>query len=152
MIILLPDKDVELQTLENNFDWKILAEAPSSVNEIKLYLPKFKFEITLKLEEVLRKIGLNTMFENNADFERLSNIPLKVGTVLQKVFIELNEEGSEAAAATVVESRLKRMAVLLEEFVVNRPFMFAIQHKPSKMPLFLGSVRKIEFTPEKDEL
>lgn len=44
------------------------------------------------------------------------------------------------------------MAILEEEFVVDRPFMFAIQHRQSKMPLFLGSVRKIEFSPEKDEL
>lgn len=56
MIILLPDEDVKLQTLENNFDWKILAEAPSSVNDIKLYLPRFKFEATLKLKETLHKV------------------------------------------------------------------------------------------------
>lgn len=56
MIILLPDQDVELQSLENNFDWKTLAEAPNSVEKVELYLPKFKFEITLKLEEVLRKV------------------------------------------------------------------------------------------------
>lgn len=119
------------------------------------------------------------MFEDTADFARLSYIPLKVSKVLQKVFIEVNEEGSEAAAATgnltvnntdlanaiinyyhydktlliaVVEMRLKRMAVLSEEFIVDRPFMFAIEHKPSKMLLFLGSVRKIESSQERDEL
>lgn len=56
MIILLPDQDVELQTLENNFDWKTLVEAPTSFDKVELYLPKFKFEITLKLEEALRKV------------------------------------------------------------------------------------------------
>ncbi|XP_032687857.1 leukocyte elastase inhibitor-like isoform X2 [Odontomachus brunneus] len=152
MTILLPDKDVELQSLENNFEWKTLAEAPSSIEDVELYLPKFKFELTLKLEEPLRKVGLKTMFEKSADFGRLSKIPLKVGNVLQKVFIEVNEEGSEAAAATVVQIRMKRMVLVTEEFVVDHPFMFAIQHQPSKMPLFLGSVRKIESSQEKDEL
>ncbi|XP_014479261.1 PREDICTED: leukocyte elastase inhibitor-like isoform X2 [Dinoponera quadriceps] len=152
MIILLPDEDVELQTLEDNFDWKTLAKEPTSIENIELYLPKFKFEITLKLKETLRKIGLKTMFEDIADFRRLSKIPLKVGKVLQKVFIEVNEEGSEAAAASDVMVRMRRMTILEEKFVVDRPFMFMIQHKPSKIPLFLGSVRKIKSSLEKDEL
>jgi len=51
-----------------------------------------------------------------------------------------------------VGMRLKRMATLPMEFMVDRPFMFAIEHKPSRVSLFLGSVRKIEFFQEKDEL
>ncbi|XP_071569365.1 antichymotrypsin-2 isoform X1 [Temnothorax nylanderi] len=152
MIILLPDREIELQVLEHNFNWQVLADAPRSTDEVALYLPKFKFEITIDLKDALRKIGLNTMFEDNADFTRLSNIPLKVSHALQKIFIEINEEGSEAAAATVVGMRLKRMAILPMEFVVDRPFLFAIEHKPSRVPLFLGSVRNIEFVHEKDEL
>ncbi|XP_077266426.1 antichymotrypsin-2 isoform X2 [Temnothorax americanus] len=152
MIILLPDREIELQVLENNFNWEVLADAPRSTDEVALYLPKFKFEITIDLKDALRKIGLNTMFEDNADFTRLSNVPLKVSHALQKIFIEINEEGSEAAAATVVGMRLKRMAILPMEFVVDRPFLFAIEHKPSRVPLFLGSVRNIEFVREKDEL
>lgn len=56
MTILLPDQDVELQSLENNFEWKTLAEAPSFIEDVELHLPKFKFEVTLKLEEPLRKV------------------------------------------------------------------------------------------------
>ncbi|XP_011691975.1 PREDICTED: antichymotrypsin-2-like [Wasmannia auropunctata] len=152
MIILLPDREIELQMLENNFNWKTLADAPRFIDEVALYLPKFKFEITIDLKDSLRKIGLNTIFEDDADFTRLSNIPLKVSQALQKIFIEINEEGSEAAAATVVGMRLKRMAILPMEFMVDRPFLFAIEHKPSRIPLFLGSVRKIEFSQERDEL
>ncbi|KAL0122113.1 hypothetical protein PUN28_007112 [Cardiocondyla obscurior] len=152
MIILLPERQIDLQDLENNFDWEMLVDTPRLIEEVALYLPKFKFEVTIKLKEVLQKIGLNTMFGDNADFTRLSNIPLKVNHVLQKVFIEVNEEGSEAAAATVVEMRIKRMAIIPMEFVVDRPFLFVIEHKPTRVPLFLGSVRKIEYFHEKDEL
>ncbi|XP_028047665.1 antichymotrypsin-2 isoform X2 [Monomorium pharaonis] len=152
MIILLPDREIELQVLENNFNWETLVNAPRFTDEIALYLPKFKFEITINLENVLRKVGLNTMFQDNADFTRLSSTPLKVSCALQKIFIEINEEGSEAAAATVVGMRLKRMAILPMEFVVDRPFLFVIEHKPSRIPLFLGCVRKIEFFQDKDEL
>ncbi|KYN00229.1 PREDICTED: antichymotrypsin-2-like [Cyphomyrmex costatus] len=153
MIILLPDREMELQVLENNFNWKTLADKPRFIDEIALYLPKFKFEITIDLKDTLKKIGLNTIFEDNANFTQLSNIPLKVSHALQKIFIEINEEGSEAAAATVVGMRLRRMATLPIEFTVDRPFMFAIEHKPSRMPLFLGSVKKIEdFLTKRDEL
>lgn len=52
-----------------------------------------------------------------------------------------------------MQIRLKRMAVDPEEFDVNRPFMFVIHHKPSKIPLFIGSVRNIDHkSTEKDEL
>ncbi|XP_011644246.1 antichymotrypsin-2-like isoform X4 [Pogonomyrmex barbatus] len=102
--------------------------------------------------EIPYLIGLNTMFKDDADFRRLSNVPLKVSHALQKMFIEVNEEGSEAAAATVVGIRLKRMIISPMEFVVDRPFLFVIEHKPSRVPLFLGSVRKIEFSQERDEL
>lgn len=57
MIILLPDREIELQILENNFNWKTLVDAPRSTDEIALYLPKFKFEITIDLKETLRKVS-----------------------------------------------------------------------------------------------
>ncbi|XP_067204437.1 antichymotrypsin-2 isoform X2 [Linepithema humile] len=100
MTILLPNKETDLQTLEKNFNWETLANAPKSIDRIELYLPRFKFEIAINMEDVLRKIGLNTIFEDSADFTHLSSIPLKVSHVVQKIFIEVNEEGSEAAAAT----------------------------------------------------
>lgn len=57
MIILLPDKEVELHILENNFNWETLANEPRSIDEVALYLPKFKFEITIDLKDTLRKVS-----------------------------------------------------------------------------------------------
>lgn len=56
MIILLPDREIELQVLENNFNWETLIAASTSIEEIELYLPKFKFEITIDLKDALRKV------------------------------------------------------------------------------------------------
>lgn len=56
MIILLPNREIELQVLENNFNWEMLANASTFTNEIALYLPKFKFEITMDLKDTLRKV------------------------------------------------------------------------------------------------
>lgn len=48
--------------------------------------------------------------------------------------------------------RLRRMIEIPEQFLVNRPFMFAIEHKPNKIPLFIGNVKDIKVTSERDEL
>lgn len=56
MIILLPDREIELQVLENNFKWETFTAASTSTEEIALYLPKFKFEITVDLKDALRKV------------------------------------------------------------------------------------------------
>ena len=57
MIILLPDREIELQVLENNFNWKTLVDESRSIGEVALYLPKFKFEITIDLKDTLRKVS-----------------------------------------------------------------------------------------------
>lgn len=152
LTIILPNEVDGLQSLRNDFVWEKLAEAPRVKTEVELYLPKFKFESTINLEDILRKVGLNKMFQDHADFTRISDVPLKVSKVLHKAVIEINEEGTEAAAATAVHIRLRRMIDSPEEFTIDRPFMFAIEHKPSKLPLFLGNVVDVGSPLERDEL
>ncbi|XP_035722562.1 leukocyte elastase inhibitor-like isoform X1 [Vespa mandarinia] len=153
MIILLPNEINGLEFLEKNFKWEDFSEASRNEIDIELSLPRFKYEITIDLENILRKMGLHSIFEDTADFGNLTNEPVKISKILQKAFIEVNEEGSEAAAATVAQIRLKRALIdFPEEFLVNRPFLFIIYHKPSKIPIFFGSVKDINIPVEKDEL
>lgn len=56
MIILLPDKEIELQVVENNFNWETLVKAHRFHNDFELYLPKFKFEIAINLKDILNKV------------------------------------------------------------------------------------------------
>lgn len=143
MVILLPNKEIELQDLEKKFNWQKLVNERRIVNYVDLYLPKFKFEMSINLKNVLQKIGLNRMFEDNANFTRLSKLALKVNNVLQKIYIEINEEGSEVDAETDIEMKPIRTIIAPVKFVVDRPFMFAIEHKPTRLPLLLGSVREL---------
>lgn len=57
MIILLPDKDIELQLVENNFNWETLVKRRKFYDDFELYLPKFKFEIAINLKDVLHKVS-----------------------------------------------------------------------------------------------
>ncbi|KAK0097140.1 hypothetical protein PV326_003145 [Microctonus aethiopoides] len=152
MLIILPDETYALSSLEKNFNWNAITQAATRTQEIVLQLPKFKIECTLNLKETLSKIGFQSMFEDVANFSDMTVTPVKISKIIQKVFIEIDEKGSEAAAATVVQMRLKRSLDLSEEFIVDRPFMFIIRHKPSDIPLFIGSVRDIGVFVEKDEL
>lgn len=67
MIILLPDREIELQVLENNFNWETLVDAPRSTDEVALYLPKFKFEITIDLKDALRKVSTISKIHFNSN-------------------------------------------------------------------------------------
>ncbi|XP_050580454.1 ovalbumin-related protein X-like isoform X1 [Bombus affinis] len=154
MIIILPNEIDGLSNLQTNFSWEILANAPRSYSEIELYLPKFKIEFSVDLKNILNKLGLSTMFKPSANFSRISSTPLIVDKILHKAIIEVNEAGTEAAAATVVQMRLRRMAHFKEpeQFIVDRPFMFIIEYKPKNIPLFIGNIRDIQIAPQKDEL
>lgn len=154
MIIILPNDVLGLQSLEENFEWYKILNAPLRNSKVELFLPKFKLEIKMSLKETLEKMGIRKIFQDDAEFNGISSVPLKVSHLVQKVFIEVDEEGSEAAAASGVQMRLRRSIDVdePEEFRVDRPFLFVILYKPINIPLFVGSVRDLEAVIEKDEL
>lgn len=105
-------------------------------NDIRL--PKFKFEYQIKLNDPLTALGMGNAFSDMADFTRLrSNGQLKIDEVKHKTFIEVNEEGTEAAAATsvgIVETSAPA------PIIVNKPFIFAIREMKTGLILFTGIV------------
>ncbi|XP_033215196.1 antichymotrypsin-2-like isoform X4 [Belonocnema kinseyi] len=126
MIIVLPDEVNGLAELEQkleNLDINTLRQK-GYPHDVELYLPKFKIESTIELNNVLTEMGMEEMFSDKANFSGIADVPLKVSKVLQKAFIEVNEEGAEAAAATGLSGR--RFLVELDRLVfdVNKPFLF----------------------------
>uniref|UniRef100_A0A914LQL7 Serpin domain-containing protein n=1 Tax=Meloidogyne incognita TaxID=6306 RepID=A0A914LQL7_MELIC len=94
-----------------------------------VHLPKFKFESTHDLKDVLIKLGINSAFEN-ANFSKITiDKPLKIDKVVQKAFIELNEEGTEAVATTFDEYVEEEGRWQPPSFVANHPFTFMIVKK-----------------------
>ncbi|XP_078044374.1 serine protease inhibitor 3/4 isoform X4 [Augochlora pura] len=133
MLIILPNEvnglaEVEKKMQNINLNY-ILNQG--SVQDVKLYLPKFKIESKIELNSPLKKIGLTDMFTSRANFSGIADADLVVSKVVQKAFIEVNEEGSEAAAATALmfayaTSLNYRPEQIME---IDRPFAYGILHK-----------------------
>ncbi|XP_070523830.1 serine protease inhibitor 3/4 isoform X6 [Cardiocondyla obscurior] len=153
MVIILPNKVDGLTPLIDKLE-EVSAECSSRLaqtyeREVRLFLPKFRTESKLDLANTLsQKMGLARAFSDSAEFSDISNIPLQISKVVQKAFIEVNEEGSEAAAVTVVIFETESAFIITEqlEFNVNRPFYYYIRYseKDSPVSLFEGRVNKPE--------
>ncbi|XP_070161421.1 serine protease inhibitor 3/4 isoform X4 [Polyergus mexicanus] len=153
MVIVLPDKIDGLTALINNFEAVSLdcnvRLAQTYEREVRVYLPKFKTESKLDLGNTLStKLGLSEPFSNTANFNGISDVALKIDKVVQKAFIEVNEEGSEAAAVT---GEFVKFSLLLnhpiQDFNVDHPFFYGIvSSKPKEeayIPLIAGIVTQV---------
>ena len=105
-------------------------------------LPRFKLENDYDLTGVLPLMGMPLAFTTGADFRGMSDEPLHIGFVRQKTYMAVNEQGTEAAAATAIG--VESMAVMREpppfHFVVDRPFFMAIRERQTGLILFLGAI------------
>ncbi|QRN86188.1 serpin family protein [Clostridia bacterium] len=140
MIILLPKETDYIDNLINRLDEKIFStilESFYEVDDMILQIPKFEMEYgTKNLNQSLKNLGMNIAFTSDADFSGMRD-GLYISNVLHKAFIEVNEQGSEAAAATVVD--LKETAMESpKKFRADRPFLFLIYDEDSNSILFLG--------------
>jgi serpin B len=152
-LVFLPDEVNGLRTLESMLTADVLAKCTRlEAQDVDLHLPKFKLEPpTIALAEKLQALGMQSAFDiprGSANFDKMAprkpNDYLYISNVFHKTFIALDEKGTEAAAATaVVMMRATAMRGLKPppiEVKVDRPFVYAIQHVPSGVCLFLGRV------------
>lgn len=143
MIILLPDDNTDLATVEEALTYKKFRAWTDPKNmtktKVQVFLPRLKLEEKYDLESFLRALGMTDAFEETkADFSGMStkkNVP--VSRVAHKCFVEVNEEGTEAAAATAVV-RNSRSIRMEPRFCADRPFLFFIRHHETKSILFCG--------------
>ncbi|XP_065162722.1 antichymotrypsin-2-like isoform X6 [Atheta coriaria] len=147
MIVILPKSKTGIKELEKKLAKLDLATVTKDMYsvEVDLSLPKFKIESTIQLNEPLQKLGLGEAFSGAANFSDLleSSEPLKISKVVQKAFIEVNEEGAEAAAATGVVMMMRCMPVKLPKiaFRAEHPFVFYLMHLDNEhQALFHGKL------------
>ncbi|WP_276254835.1 serpin family protein [Halomontanus rarus] len=149
MVVILPAEGEDesgdengFETFENEFTVDRLATMleETSTTEVDLTLPTFGIESEFSLVETMRGLGMEKAFGGGADFSGMDGSDgLFVDDIRHKSFVEVDELGTEAAAATAVvmnESAPPDHA----EMVVDRPFLFYIRDRPTETPLFVGRV------------
>jgi serpin B len=152
-LVLLPDEVDGLRALESKLTADVLAECTKlETHDVNLHLPKFKLEPpTIALAEKLQALGMKSAFDipqGSANFDKMAprkpNDYLYISNVFHKTFIAVDEKGTEAAAATAVvmmrATAITRPKPPPIEVKVDRPFVYAVQHVPSGVCLFLGRV------------
>ena len=145
-LAVLPDGELDswLETLDGDTLPALLAAAEEE--RVLLRLPKFEAEWGGELSDALAAMGLETAFDSGrADFSALGTAPdgpLYVSSVVHKARIEVNEKGTEAAAATVVEVEDAAAPTDYRELVLDRPFCYAVVDLERGVPLFLGTFER----------
>uniref|UniRef100_A0A672SSN0 Leukocyte elastase inhibitor n=1 Tax=Sinocyclocheilus grahami TaxID=75366 RepID=A0A672SSN0_SINGR len=145
MLIILPeeieDETTGLQKLEKALTYEKLMEwtKPSKMRrqEVQVSLPRFKMEETYDMKSLLISMGMEDVFDGQkVNLSGMSpNNDLVVSKVIHKAFVEVNEEGTEAAAATGAVIAIRSFAQM---FIADHPFLFFIRHNPSNSILFYG--------------
>jgi serpin B len=143
MFVFLPKKIDGLSDVESELNSGTLKGWTSNLRrqEVRVYLPKFKTTKDLNLKEILVSMGMADAFSMNADFSGMEpEKELFITDALHKAFIEVDEAGTEAAAATAVVVGVKSAFPIKEPpvFRADHPFMFLIRENENKSILFMG--------------
>ena len=143
MVVLLPKKFDGLPTLEKAITVDKLGSLMSKlhVRKVITYLPKFKLETSFSLNPTLEAMGMKRAFSRTADFSGISTAEnLYISDVLHKAYVDVNEEGTEAAAATgvMVGAMAARRPEPVPVFRADHPFLFLIRDTKAGNILFMG--------------
>ena len=146
MIIVLPKQGIKLSALLKDADgpltaafWQKLAQTPRKM--ARFAMPKFGFSYDVDLKDILRTMGIQTVFTNAADLSAIGSPPTRVDLVKQSTFVKVDETGTEAAAVTVIGG-VPRSAPRppVDSMRVDRPFLVSIVEKTTGSVLFMGVI------------
>lgn len=142
LIVILPKKIDGLSDLEKSLSAESLSVWLATMHDeyIEVALPKFKLTSEFRLDAALKKLGMVDAFDPMlADFSGMTGKrDLFISAVIHKAFVDVNERGTEAAAATAVTMMLSSVPVPGKRFIADHPFIFLIKENTSNCILFMG--------------
>jgi serpin B len=144
--VFLPRENISLDTFEQQLtpeNWQQWMNQFGK-RDGSIVLPRFKLEYEIQLNKALKALGMDVAFDDRADFSNMTEEDVLINQVKHKTFVEVNEEGTEAAAATSIGMVLTSAAIPQTPFemVVDRPFFCAIRDNQTGTILFMGSIRE----------
>merc|ERR1719308_163947 len=139
MILVLPKQESDQEISSKLEDLDIASIRSESPRNVEVTIPKFNMKYQTYLKDKMTKLGAPDMFGNNANLRGISDQPLFVSNGIHQASIEVNEEGSEAAAATAVIVGVRTIS-RKKQFFADRPFLFMIYDFQNNIPLFVGKV------------
>ena len=151
-VALLPKEGLTVEDYIASLNEETLSRLISNPEKavVETYLPKFEYEYNILLNDVLKALGMDDAFDSTkADFKNIavsSRGNIYIGRVLHKTFIDLNEDGTKAGAATVVEMIEECGIAHVEngkKVVLDRPFVYMIVEGETGLPLFTGVVTSV---------
>lgn len=145
MIVVLPDENVTTSDVANALTPSIWQEwiglLAENTHKVDLSMPRFKYKYKRNLNDDLINLGMGIAFTDLANFSNISDSRLQISRVLHQTFIETNEEGTEAAAATVVEMIITvANPTTVEKVILDHPFLYFIRETSTGTILFMGRV------------
>ncbi len=145
LLVLLPTRIEGIRQLERDLSAEALQDWRSRLaqGEVMVYLPRFRMTFGAEMKETLRSMGMVDAFQwPRANFAGFDGDPkwFYIGEVVHKAYVDVNEEGTEAAAATVVEAMLGGMPPQPPVFRADHPFLFLIQENSTGSILFMGRI------------
>ena len=146
MIVVLPEEGTGTEGIAGALTQSVwqnwMTTLESNEHNVSLAMPRFKYEYKRNLNDDLKNMGMGIAFTDLADFSNISDLTLMISRVLHQSFIENNEEGTEAAAATVVEITLTSInpEPMIFNVTLNRPFLYFIKEYSTGTILFAGRV------------
>ncbi|XP_047550878.1 serpin I2 isoform X2 [Lutra lutra] len=142
LIIVLPAEDVHIEEMEKRITAHQLLKWLSEMQEeeVEVSLPRFKVEQRLDFKEALYSLNITEIFSGGCDLSGITDsAEVFVSQVMQYVFFEINEDGSEAATSTGMNIPVI-MSLAQNQFIANHPFLFIVKNNPTESILFMGRV------------
>ena len=147
MMVMLPNDDKTVADIISQMDkdnWEEWQNAFNTTTSVDIILPKFKIEYEITLNKILKAMGMQQAFTNMADFSGINeNKDLFISFVKHKTFVEVDEEGTEAAAVTIIGFETTDVDPANKDkisFHCTKPFFFVITEKSTGAILFMGKV------------
>jgi serpin B len=139
MVAILPANDIDIDQLIEYLDDTVWRNIVKNLwkREVWLKLPRFQIECDIELNDPVKNVGMQRIF--GGGFANISDVPLAVSRIKQKTFVKVDEEGTEAAAVTVIGMEVMSPGPgMTVQFFANRPFLYLIKERSTGAILFIG--------------